>query len=579
MPAPIIMRLTIERFRGVASFTWQPAKGSNVILGGGDAGKTTILDAIGLLLNPTNAVSLSDADYFGRTVAGGFKIEAVMSLPPELMAGQTHRPSWPWEWKNGNAVPPALGDEGPAGDPVYILRVSGTSDLELLWEIVQPNGETDFLSVGLRRAIGVIRLGGDDRNDRDLRLVQGSALDRLLSDRSLRSRLGSKLAKSEVKDELDPDAKKALAELDTAFKIKALPDKLDLAVTGAQGVTITALIGLTADKAGVQLPLANWGSGTRRLAALAIAEQTQDALPITIVDEVERGLEPYRQRGLMQELQDGAAQTFLTTHSASVVSAATNSSLWYLDHKGNIGPLDRKKIADHQKKEPETFLARLSIIAEGATEVGFVNALLEKVLEGPPEQYGIRVSDGGGHETALGLLEALSEGGLMFGGFADDESGKHPQRWRRVKDKLGPLLFRWDSGCLEVNLIRAVPADRLEDLIQGTDDGPGSRLRTLADRLGLAVKEFATIKASAGDSLVPLIIEAALGQVPTGKDSEKKTYSSHAQTWFKTPAGGRELADKLFSLGLWPTFKPTLMPFLNAVRGAVGLPPREDIMP
>ena len=297
MLAPIIIRLTIERFRGVASFTWQPAKGTNIVLGGGDTGKTTILDAIALLLNPSSAATLGDADYFGRTVADGFKIEAVMSLPPELIAGQSHKPSWPWEWKDGKVVPPALGDEGPVGDPVYILRVSGTPDLELLWEIVQPNGEADFLSVGLRRAIGVIRLSGDDRNDRDLRLVQGSALDRLLSDRSLRSRLGSKLAKSEVREELDPDAQKALAELDKAFKTKALPDKLDLAVTGAQGVTITALIGLTADKAGVQLPLANWGSGTRRLAALAIAEQTRDALPITLVDEVERGLEPYRQRG------------------------------------------------------------------------------------------------------------------------------------------------------------------------------------------------------------------------------------------------------------------------------------------
>ena len=577
MLAPIIMRLTIERFRGVASLTWHPAKGTNIVLGGGDAGKTTILDAIALLLNPTNAASLSDADYFGRTVADGFKIEAVMALPPDLIAGQTHKPSWPWEWKGANAVPPALGDEGPVGDPVYILRVSGTPDLELLWEIVQPNGDTDFLSVGLRRTIGVIRLSGDDRNDRDLRLVQGSALDRLLSDRSLRSRLGSKLAQSDVKEELDGDAKKALVELDQAFKSKALPDKLDLAVTGAQGITITALIGLTADKAGVQLPLANWGSGTRRLAALAIAEQTQDALPITLVDEVERGLEPYRQRGLVQKLQAGSAQAFLTTHSPSVISAATSSSLWYLDHKGNIGPLDSAKVAAHQKKEPEAFLARLSIVAEGATEVGFVNALLERALGGLPEHYGIRVSDGGGHEFTLGLLEALSAGGLLFSGFADDEEGKHPERWRRVKEKLGPLLFRWENGCLEENLIKALPADKLEDLIRGPEDGPGSRLRTLAMRLGIEDKEFATIKAAAGDNLASLILEAALGVVPAGKDSEKKTYSSQSQTWFKSVAGGRELADKLFSLGLWPSFKPALMPYLNAMLGAVGLPPQEDI--
>jgi len=91
----------------------------------------------------------------------------------------------------------------------------------------------------------------------------------------LRARLGNRIAKSEVKQELDDKAKRALSELDTAFKSSALPDKLDLAVTGAQGIAITALIGLTADADGVQLPLASWGAGTRRLAALAIAEKTR----------------------------------------------------------------------------------------------------------------------------------------------------------------------------------------------------------------------------------------------------------------------------------------------------------------
>ena len=48
MSAPIIYRLAIERFRCITSFSWHPAKGVNLILGGGDVGKTTILDAIGL---------------------------------------------------------------------------------------------------------------------------------------------------------------------------------------------------------------------------------------------------------------------------------------------------------------------------------------------------------------------------------------------------------------------------------------------------------------------------------------------------------------------------------------------------
>ena len=66
---------------------------------------------------------------------------------------------------------------------------------------------------------------------------------------------------------------------------------------------MNALVGLTATKDEVKLPLASWGAGTRRLAALEIAAADQTDNPITLVDEVERGLEPYRQRVLITELQ------------------------------------------------------------------------------------------------------------------------------------------------------------------------------------------------------------------------------------------------------------------------------------
>ncbi len=75
-----------------------------------------------------------------------------------------------------------------------------------------------------------------------------------------------------------------------------------------------------------------------------------------------------------------------------------------------------------------------------------------------------------------------------------------------------------------------------------------------------------------------LIVAAALGTVPENKTSEKKIYKGHAQSWFKTVAGGRELAGKIFSLGAWPALKPQLMPFCNAVRKAVGLAELQDLV-
>lgn len=570
--APAIYQLTIERFRGISKLTWNPACGVNVLLGGGDVGKTTILDAIGLLFSPTNGIAVLDTDFNGRKEDDGFLIEAIVALPADGGINQLTKPAWPWAWTGSEAIVPDHEDNGaPPGEAVYRLRVSGTVELELSYEIVQPNGTTDTFPVSLRRAIGLVRLSGDDRNDRDLRLVQGSALDRLLSDKGMRSRMASELAKSDIRSKLADEARTALIELDTAFRARQLPGDLDIAITGGQSASIASMVGLTARKEAVQLPLSSWGAGTRRLSALAIAEQLQGGSPVTLVDEVERGLEPYRQRVLMEKLQEGKSQTFITTHSPAAISSASKAALWYVDHAGGIGRLDGKKVALLRAVDPEAFLARLAIVAEGATEVGFASALLERATGASLRSAGVHVADGGGHDTTIEILEALAAGGLRFGGFADDE-GRHPTRWAAVQTKLGGLLFRWKAGDLEANAFAAVPEAALEALLEDPEGAKtGWRLRTLADRLGIVAKDFPSIRAAAGTSLRQTMLDAAHGTAPAGADEKlKKEYKGHAQAWFKTVAGGRELEAKLFKLGAWSSLKDELLPFCNAIREATG---------
>lgn len=576
---PTIYKLTIQRYRGIKHLSWRPARGVNLILGGGDVGKTTILDAINLLLSPTNSASVLDSDYNLRDEEAEFSIEAVMALPSGGGINQLTKPSWPWNWNGLDAIVPAHDENSaPTGEEVYVLRVRGTPDLELSYEIVQPSGTTETLPVSFRRAIGLVRLSGDDRNDRDLRLVQGSALDRLLTDKGLRSRMASKLAENDVRSELSDDARQALTDLDDAFRKRKLPDDLDIAVTGGQGPSIASLVGLTAKRETVQLPLSSWGAGTRRLSALAIAEQIQGGNPITVVDEVERGLEPYRQRILMARLQTATSQAFITTHSPAAISAAAKASLWYMDQTGGLGQLTGAKVAKLRADDPDAFLARLTVVAEGVTEVGFVRSLLTMALASELQPFGFHVADGGGHDTTIELLKSLSKAGMQFGGFADEE-GRHSGSWDEVQKRLGPLLFRWKSGDIESNIVDALADDRIEAFITDPEDEKtGRRLRSLAMRLKIGPKDFASIKAAAGSELKRFIKEAAGGTVPEGTpEAEKKTYSKQSQDWFKTERGGRELAAKLFGLGVWPALKVQLLPFCNAVRAAAGLPPLEDL--
>lgn len=580
---PTILKLKIDRFRGLQALDWNPSAGMNIVLGGGDTGKTTILDAIAILLSPSNSIVLSEADYWQRKVEDEFVIQAVLALPASSEIGQQQKFAWPWEWNGGDAVPPAGDEEEEQGapasaQPVYRLQVRGTAELEINWEIVQPNDEADLLSAAVRRNIGVVRLGGDDRNDRDLRLVYGSALDRLLADKGLRARIGQRVSEIDLAAHLGGDAKTALDKLDATLKTEALPSGLDLALTSSQGLSIGALIGLMADRApGVSLPLASWGAGTRRMTALQIAAASEADSSITVIDEIERGLEPYRQRKLLKSLQAQGAQSFVTTHSAAAINAADKASLWYLDGAGHIGALPHAKVARQQERDPETFLSRFAVIAEGPTEVGFLSYMLERAIDGSFADHGVRVCDGQGNPATLDLLEALAGGGLAFGGFADDE-GQAAGRWTALKAKMGDRLFQWTAGCTEEAIIKPVPEDRLAELIAHTDAGVAAERRvTLATRLGIQDKSLEAIRA-ATDDFRALLIAAATGSKDGAPDDETaKMWSRHGRRWFKSGAGGRELAAKMFALSIWPALRPDLLPFFNAIRAALGQAAVADI--
>lgn len=582
--SPTILRLKIDRYRGLQTLDWTPSSGMNIVLGGGDAGKTTILDALALLLSPSNSIVLSEADYWQCRVEDEFVIQAVVALPASSEIGQQQKFAWPWEWNGRDAVPPTDDDGNDAqgapatGQPVYRLQVRGTAELEINWEIVQPNDETDLLSAAVRRNIGVVRLGGDDRNDRDLRLVFGSALDRLLADKGLRSRIGRRVSEIELTPHLGDDAKKALKELDNTLKTEALPSGLDLALTSSQGLSIGALIGLMANRApGVSLPLASWGAGTRRMTALQIAAASEAESSIVVIDEIERGLEPYRQRKLVKSLQAQAAQSFVTTHSAAVINAADCASLWYLDGAGHIGSLPPAKIARQQARDPETFLSRFAVIAEGPTEIGFLSYILERVIDGSFADHGIRICDGQGNPATLDLLEALAGGGLSFGGFADDESDASG-RWSALKARMGDRLFQWKGGCTEEAIIKRVPEDKLAALIAHNDAGVAAERRvTLATRLGIDDKSLEVITAVT-DDFRALLIAAATGSKEGAPDDEAaKMWSRHGRRWFKSVAGGRELATKMFALGVWPSVRDDLMPLFNAIRATLGQAAVTDI--
>jgi len=588
-PTPTVIRqLRVNRFRGIEELTWCPFAGLNLILGGGDVGKTTILDAISILLAPSNSYVVTEADYFQRQVVAEFSIEAVLTMGSRVPVNRQTSMNWPWEWDGERLIAP-VGSAQELGvsslfrfEPAYYVRVRGTSELELLYELVQPDGTNTIFSSGLRRSIGLVRLAGDDRNDRDLRLVQGSALSRLLDDRAIRKRLGQELSSSAVEAHLTNEAEVHMVQLKERFAERSLPADLGLGITGTPGMSIGPLIGLTAKRDETVLPLAVWGAGTRRLAALTISDTLQDNPPIAVIDEIERGLEPYRQRLLIESLLSSGNQVFVTSHSAAIISAATTAALWFLDSSGVLGELPKEKIVEHQHRDPDMFLSRLTIVAEGITEVGFSEVILEKALSIRFRDRGICITDGHGQASTLNLLEALARGGLRFAAVVDSAEDE-PGRWGKLKEKLGNLLLQWTSRSIEAHVISKISDKNLMGLLEDSESDTGARAYTLARRLGLlgSADNLEALDAVPKSQLRAAIIDASTGVVPPNTANLPKEirnqFRGDSKFWFKSLQGGRELARRIFDLDIWPLLRAEVMPFVNAIRAECGLGTLDDL--
>src|SRR6476469_1950879 len=85
-----LVGLHVENFRGIASLDWTTSQGIVCLVGPGDAGKTTMLDAIEWVLSPRWGLPVSDADFHNLAIDAPIVIEAtVADIPETLLTDQT----------------------------------------------------------------------------------------------------------------------------------------------------------------------------------------------------------------------------------------------------------------------------------------------------------------------------------------------------------------------------------------------------------------------------------------------------------------------------------------------------------
>jgi hypothetical protein len=381
-----IRKLEIRNYRSVLTLEWFPARGVNCLIGPGDSGKSTILDAIDLCLGARRTVAISDIDFHNLDVTQPISITVTLGSLPEALQNLDIYGDF---LRSFNPATGAVGEEPEHGlETVLSINVTVGADLEPIWALVSAQAQAAGIERGLRwsdrLAVAPARLG--NYLNAHLGWTRGSVLNRLSEDAI---QLGPQLAQA---------ARQAMASFGQAAS-EPLRQALDVVNATAQSLGIPVGQGAQAlldahsvsigdgavalhNEAGV--PLRSLGTGSARLLIAGLQRAAfGDQSGIVLVDEVETGLEPHRLQRLLMSLgaKDAAEplQVFLTTHSPVTVRELNAKQLWVLRQE------DGRHVAHwagwHDEAQgtaratPEALLAKTVILCEGASEVGLVRGL------------------------------------------------------------------------------------------------------------------------------------------------------------------------------------------------------------
>lgn len=516
-----IAKLSIQNFRGVSSSTLHLPKHA-VLVGDNNTGKSTILEAIDLVMGPDRLQRrppVDEHDFFrgeylakdkpaaeGESNAKGeppqIKIEViVVDLAPDQQA----RFAAYVEWWDTQAL--ALYDEAnPEGVDqakiVAALRLSFVGNYDededdfagaTYFARTLEEGDPEFFHKRDKQHCGFLYLRASRTGTRALSLEHGSLLDIIL-------RL------KEVRPKMWEDTLTALGDLDVAANpelgLTGVLTKINAAlkkyVPKEWGVephlrvssltrehlrkVITAFV--ATGEGAHSAPFYRQGNGTINMLVLAmlsiIAEDKQNV--IFAMEEVETAIPPYAQKRIVYEIRKLAAQSICTSHSPYVLEEFGLEQTIILARSAS-GALTQAKVVlpesvkhkryrqDFRTRFCEGLLARRLIIAEGATEATALQAVARRLHELAPDQYtsleglGICTMDAGSDSQIADLAKLYTSLGKRVFAACDKQDAAQKAA---IEESVEKLFMHDEKGFENLVLKNTTPAalERFCDALQ-----------------------------------------------------------------------------------------------------------------
>ena len=488
-----IRKVKIQNFRGIKFLEWHPSPGVNCLVGPGDSGKSSVLDAIDWCLGSYRSLPISDADFNNLDTTREISIEVTLgNLSENLLDLTTYG-----NFLRGIHADGTLEDEPAQGlETVITLRFSVGDDLEPNWTLVSERAEEAEIERNLRwkdrLAISPIRLGV--RADRHLTWQRGSILNDLTEEKTESLAELVRVAR-EVRETFGEVPRERLEEILVKVKKGATSGGISVgcevsARLDPQALSFTSgAISLHDED---KVPLRCLGLGSSRLLVAMLQKQAGEEgnASIALVDEVEIGLEPYRIAKLLVALGSKAIdaeqnfQVFMTTHSSVVLRELAADQLYILraSDKHIITRAGTRKSATQGllRSFPEGFLGRKILVCEGATEVGFIRGLNQFQIDQNRSnfsEFGLVCIDAGGDSKIYAKAIPFRELQYSVAVLRDDDKKFKCQTCESSFEADDGKVFKWKEGqAIEDAIFDCFNNETVVDLVKFADKWHGGTL-------------------------------------------------------------------------------------------------------
>jgi len=470
-----LKHLSIKNFRGIQNMSWSIPSGIVCLVGAGDSTKTTILDAIELVLLPRWNPNFDDTDFYKCDENNPIEIICEAGqLPDELLSIEKFG-----AYLRGWSKAGVLNDEPQEGDEIVLsIRLTVDEHLEPLWHVITDrHSEGKEIHQKDRERLGMSRLGSNV--EKHLSRGIGSTLKRITKKTNKPSSellKVSRIARANIKlNEIEEFvstseiAKNAVA----AFGVK--PKDSFAAHLDPKGIITGVGSIVIADG---NIPVRSMGLGSRRLFALAIQSHIVPDGAIYLVDEIESGLEPHRIRhllrtfiGLIKKGGQVNGQVIMTSHSSIAIAELEAECLCVV--RSNEGTTIVKSLSNELQATvrsiSDSFLARKVLVCEGRTEYGMTRSFDKYWVSQGKDSFafaGLVSVDGGGANASLRALH-LAELGYDTALFIDSDRLNEFKPSIKDLEKAGVKIFHWEGTvATEEEVFNCLPWDGIEDLLK-----------------------------------------------------------------------------------------------------------------